>query len=229
MRKFDITNNEIYHIFNRGVEKRKIFLSQNDYERFIVNLILFNTVKTPTRNISRYDLNSVYENIPDDNLVKIHAFSLMPTHFHLILEQVVKNGIARFLHRIEMGYSHYINKFYSRTGHLFQGAYKIIHIDNDAYRLYVPLYVHLNPLELLDSEREWKERGIKNKTKAINFLKDYPWSSFGEYLKTKSFPFISHDILDELYENPERWEDAIKEWSPEDNVHHSVVHKVHNF
>ncbi len=216
MRKFSPTNDELYHIVNRGTEKRDIFLSKNDYERFIVNAILFNTIKqNSVKNLSRYDISSACQKIPDDPLVKIHAFALMPNHFHLVIEQVVDNGIARFMHKLEMGYSKYFNKLYTRNGNLFQGNYRISHIDNDAYRLYVPLYVHLNALELLDSERHWKERGIKNKTNALNFLKKYPWSSLVEYLKIRSYPFVSRDILDELYKNPKEWETAIKDWLPE--------------
>lgn len=212
MRKFIPSINEIYHVFNRGTEKRKIFHSKKDYERFIVNLVLFNTVNTPIRNISRYDVEDAYGNIPDDPLVKIHAFSLLPNHFHLILEQVAENGIARFMHKIEMGYSRYFNKLYSRSGNLFQGSYKIVHIDNDAQRLYIPLYIHLNALDLLESEKNWKERGIKNKNNAIKFLRNYKWSSLREYLGESPIPFLSRDIFDELYNFPKEWEVAMEEW-----------------
>lgn len=215
MRKFTPTNEEVYHIFNRGTEKRHVFLRQKDYERFIVNLILFNTQQKPISNLSRYNLESAFKKIPSDPLVKIHAFSLLPNHFHIMVEQLIDNGIARFMHKIEMGYSHYFNKFYSRNGNLFQGTYKMVHVDNNAYRIYLPIYIHLNPLELLDSEKHWKEKGIKNKKNAFNFIKNYPWSSLGEYLGLKSMPFIAHDICGHLYENSREWENALKDWLPE--------------
>ncbi|MBU3925650.1 transposase, partial [Patescibacteria group bacterium] len=185
------------------------------YERFIINLILFNTVYEPFSNVGRYDIQRAYKKISDQNLVKIHAFALLPNHFHFILEQRVENGIARFMHRVEMGYSRYFNILHSRSGNLFQGAYKIKHINKDSYLLYLPLYIYLNPLDLLDSEKDWKIRGIKNKTSSMNFLKNYPWSSLGEYLGAKNFPFISRDIFDSLYENPQEWEMALKDWLPE--------------
>lgn len=212
MRRFTTTIGEIYHSLNRGTEKRKIFICKKDYERFIVNLILFNTENTPNRNISRYSLKDAYQSIPSDPLVKIHAFSLLPNHFHLILEQVVENGITRFMQKIEMGYAHYFNKLYSRSGNLFQGAYKIKHIDDDSYRLYIPLYIHLNALDLLESEKNWKEYGIKNKKQAMDFLRNYKWSSLREYLEKDSFPFVVRDIFDDLYRSPEEWEVAMKEW-----------------
>lgn len=215
MRKFAPVEGELYHIFNRGTEKRSIFLEKRDYERFIVNLIFFNSKQEPFRNVSRYNIEFASRKTPNDPLVKIHAFSLLPNHFHLMTEQLAENGISKFIHRIQMGYSHYFNKLYSRNGNLFQGAYKIVHVNNDAYRLYLPLYIHLNPLELLDSERSWKEQGIKDKINAIKFLRDYPWSSLGEYLRIQSFPFVSRDILDELYKSPKEWEMSLKEWLPE--------------
>ncbi len=219
MRTFTPRNGEIYHIFNRGTEKRIIFTCKKDYERFIVNLILFNDENGNTvKNISRYDIESACQKIPDNVLVRIHAFSLLPNHFHLMLEQVAENGIPRFLHRIEMSYSLYFNKLYSRSGNLFQGTYKLKHIDNDAYLLYLPLYVHLNALDLLESERNWKEKGINNKTNAVNFLRNYNWSSLQEYLGAGYFPFVSREILDEFYKNPQEWVGAIKDWLPDNCV-----------
>jgi putative transposase len=215
MRKFTPVEGELYHIFNRGTEKRNIFLGKKDYERFIVNMILFNSKQEPIRNISRYNIELASHKIPNDPLVKIHAFSFLPNHFHLMIEQIAESGVARFIHRIEMGYSHYFNKLYSRNGNLFQGAYKIVHVNNDAYRLYLPLYIHLNALDLLGPEEGWKERGIKNKINAIGFLRNYQWSSLGEYLRIQSFPFVSRDILDELYKSPKEWEMSLKEWLPE--------------
>jgi len=116
MRKVEIADGEIYHIFNRGTEKRKIFLNNKDHERFLVNLILFNTGDSHLTNISRYSVFDACSKIPDDPLVKIHAFVLLPNHFHFILEQVKEKGIARFMHRLEMGYSQYFNHFYHRSG-----------------------------------------------------------------------------------------------------------------
>ena len=73
-------------------------------------------------------------------------------------------------------------------------------------------------MDLLDSESGWKEKGIKNKNNAFKFLRDYSWSSLGEYLGEKSFPFVSRDILDDLYNSKKDWEDAIKDWLPDDNL-----------
>lgn len=215
MRKITPFNGGLYHVFNRGTEKRNIFINKKDYERFIVNLILFNTSDQPVGNICRYDIENACKMISDNPLVKINAFVLLQNHFHFILEQIAENGIARFMHRLEMGYSRYFNILYSRNGNLFQGSYKMKHIDKDSYMLYLPLYIHLNPLDLLNSEKNWKEKGIKNKNKSINFIKNYPWSSLSGYLGLKSFPFLNKNIWSKIYQTPKEWEMALKEWLPE--------------
>lgn len=216
MRNVEISEGELYHVFNRGTEKRKIFLNKKDYERFLVNLVLFNTEEITVSNISRYDLVGSFEIIPEKALVKIHAFVLLPNHFHFILEPLVKDGISRLMHRLEMGYAKYFNKFYSRSGNLFQGAYKIVHVDNDAYFNYLPLYIHLNPLDLSPTEINWKEKGIKDKKEAVKFLKGYPWSSLSSHLGIKNYPFVEKDLFRQIYERSEDWEKELTDWLPEE-------------
>lgn len=213
----NIAEGEIYHVFNRGTDKRKIFLDAKNYERFLVNLVLFNTAGEVITNVSRYDLAQSYLNIPDNPLVKILAFALLPNHFHFILEPLVKDGIKRFMHRLEMGYAQYFNRLNKRSGNLFQGAYKIIHVDNEAYLNFLPLYVHLNPLDLLPSEFDWKEKGIKNKKGAINFLKNYKWSSLQTYVSLKEQPFVDTKLFSYIYESPKVWERELANWLPGNN------------
>ncbi len=213
MRKFSPENGKIYHIFNRGVEKRQIFTGKKDYERFVINLILFNTINEPFSNVGRYNIQEAYRKISDQNIVKIHAFALLPNHFHFMLEQVESGGISKFMHRIEMGYSRYFNILYERSGHLFQGNYKLASVDRDEYLLYLPLYIHLNPLELLPSEKDWKERGVRNQKKALDFLKKYPWSSLGEYVGVNHLPFIEKGIVNDFYQDSKDWEREIQGWT----------------
>lgn len=218
MREIEIIEGELYHVFNRGTEKRKIFLNKKDYERFLVSLILFNTTEEVATNIHRYDLSQTFGLITNKPLVKIHAFALLPNHFHLILEPLVNSGISRLMHRLEMGYSRYFNKLNSRSGNLFQGAYKIVHIGNDGYFNYLPLYVHLNPLDLLPSEINWKEMGIKDKKEATKFLKEYQWSSLPAYLNSRSYPFVEKGLFSQVYEKPKDWERELSDWLPENSV-----------
>lgn len=212
MRDIDLAEGELYHIFNRGTDKRKIFLKTKDYERFIVNLIFHNTTQIPISNLSRYNIIEAIKNKPENPLVKIHALVLLPNHFHLILEQLEKKGISRLMHRIEMGYAKYFNKQNNRSGNLFQGAYKAIHIGDDPYLNHLPLYIHTNPLKLLATEANWKKVGIKNKKKAWEFLKNYRWSSLPSYLDLHNWSFIEKSYLNQFYETPQEWKDELLNW-----------------
>jgi len=147
-RKIIFTNNEYYHIFNRGVDKRNIFEEKLDYERFIETLTEFNTEKAIG---SLFEKNhSALKNKPfggsasKNELVEIVAFCLNPNHFHLILKQNSDNGIIKYMQRIGTGYTMYFNNKLKRSGALFQGKFKSSHIDNNEYLLYLSAYVNLN-------------------------------------------------------------------------------------
>lgn len=102
-----LVTGEKYHIFNRGVDKRDVFLDQYDYLRFYQSLAFFNTIE-PTVN---YRLaKSSYTKQNEKKLVNIEAYSLLPNHFHLIVEQIVDGGISEFLKRVSGGYTSYFNE-----------------------------------------------------------------------------------------------------------------------
>lgn len=177
---------DFYHIFNRGVEKRKTFLNDGDYLRFIHDLYVFNDEKPAPNYIvkARRAENRQSRKL----LVYIHAFCLMPNHYHMLLSPVVENGISLFIQKLAMGYAKYFNEKYSRSGSLWQGKYKKKYIEKDAHFLYIPYYIHLNPLDL--SMPEWRKGGIKNIPKAIEKLKNHRWSSHLDYSGTKNFPSV---------------------------------------
>ncbi|MBI5742859.1 MAG: transposase [Candidatus Niyogibacteria bacterium] len=146
MRNTDFAVGEHYHIFNRGVDKRDIFSDRYDLERFFESMLAFNSVKP---------IGSIYENSRDknkfgnsvpksDKLVNFVCYCLNPNHYHFILEPLVENGVAKFMHKLGLGYTNYFNEKYKRTGSLFQGKYKAIHIDSNEYLLYLSAYINLN-------------------------------------------------------------------------------------
>ncbi|MBP9717511.1 MAG: transposase [Candidatus Pacebacteria bacterium] len=136
-----LVTGEKYHIFNRGVDKRDVFLDQYDYLRFYQSLAFFNTIE-PTVN---YRLaKSSYTKQNEKKLVNIEAYSLLPNHFHLIVEQIVDGGISEFLKRVSGGYTSYFNEKYQRSGVLFQGRYKKVHVNTDEQYQYLFAYVNEN-------------------------------------------------------------------------------------
>ena len=217
-------NDEIYHIYNRGVEKRIIFLDKKDHFRFVHDLFEFND-EAPALNMTYYfntrtktmDIRCPYipkrnEKKPRKLLVKILAWSLMPNHYHLFVQQVQDNGITRFMQKIGIGYAKYFNEKYERSGHLFQGRFRAVHIDNEAHFLHLPFYIHCNPLDLI--EPGWRQGRLNNPQKAINFLKTYRWSSHIDYLGEKNFQSVSQrDFLNAVFtEQNETYKAQFENW-----------------
>lgn len=151
MRKTIFENGEHYHIYNRGVEKRDLYSNDWDIKRFLQSMEEFN-INDP--------LGSIYENSfrkerkgsmtfgnstpKSEPLVSFVAYCLNPNHYHFILEQIADKGIQKFMHKLATGYTNYFNEKYKRTGALFQGRYKAIHINNNGYLLHLSAYVNLN-------------------------------------------------------------------------------------
>lgn len=134
-----LITNQIYHLYNRGVDKRVIFNEKKDFLRFYNCLHLFNTIE-PTTN---YRLATGPKN-DTEKLVSISAYSLLPNHFHLVAEQKVEGGISEFMKRVSTGYASYFNEKYDRSGSLFQGKFKRKLVVNDEYYNYLFAYVNEN-------------------------------------------------------------------------------------
>ncbi len=211
----------LYHVLNRGVDKRKIFLDDKDYLRGIHNLFEFNDV-TPVNS----NLNYFFKKKPMDVgrpyikrearklLVKIYAFCLMPNHYHLLLSEVVENGIPLFMKKFNGGYAKYFNEKYERKGALFEGRYKRIIINNEAHFIHLPYYIHLNPLDLITPE--WRERKLNNFTKAMRFLNSYRWSSHLDYTGKRNFPSVTQrDFLLDFFDSHEQYKHRIAKWLKE--------------
>jgi len=149
MRKTPFQTNNYYHIFNRGVDKRTVFQKHKDLSRFFQSMIEFNTIK-PIGSMLELSVRrksplvgNLVSKTPEE-LVDIVCYCLNPNHYHFILRQKTDKGIERFMHRLGLGYSKYFNEKYKRSGSLFEGTFKALHIDSDAYLLYASAYVNLN-------------------------------------------------------------------------------------
>lgn len=182
-RKIPFLNDEYYHVYNRGVEKRKIFLDEEDYKYFMHILKVFNGNLSAqnTRYLYKNEYRSATSIQKVKPLVFIEKGFLMPNHFHLLIKQISPNGASLFLQRLGVGYTHYFNKKYKRSGVLFQGRSKSKHVEKDNYYQYLKMYLDFNPIDLI--EPNWKEVGIKNKKKIYEFLKNYKWSIGNEFEK----------------------------------------------
>jgi putative transposase len=219
--KIELDMSDIYHVLNRGVDKRNIFLNQQDYLRFIHDLFEFNDdrVVSTTSDCFRAlnknnDLVSRKIRKPRKLLVNIHAFCLMPNHYHLLLEPIIENGVSRFLRKLDMGYAKYFNHKYKRKGTLFESRYKSILISNSNHFLNLPYYIHLNPLDM--KFPQWRERKLKDYNKAIEYLNGYRWSSHMDYCGKKNFPSVTdRKLLLDIFGGEEKYKQSINKWLKE--------------
>lgn len=220
-----IIQGNIYHVLNRGVDKRKIFLNDKDYLRFVHNLFEFNDVEPicnhgyflSKRQVSTIGVGNRYERKkPRKLLVEILIFTLMPNHYHLMIKPLRENGLSEFMRKINGGYANYFNIKHERNGALFESKYKLVPIETQAHFIHLPYYIHSNPLDLVMPE--WRERKIKDYKKAMEFLENYRWSSFPDYIGKKNFPSVtSREFLMEIYKTPGNYKKEFKGWLKELN------------
>jgi len=130
--------NQYYHVYNRGVEKRTIFLDDQDYIVFLGLLKKYLSGQNDNKK-NRH----VFSQLGSE--VNLLAYCLMPSHFHLLLYQSQKDAITKLMRRVCTGYVMYFNNRYSRVGGLFQGRYKASSINRDEYLHHISRYIHLNP------------------------------------------------------------------------------------
>ncbi|MFA6414996.1 MAG: transposase [Candidatus Paceibacterota bacterium] len=198
---------EFRHLIGRGVEKRDIVLDDSDRVRFIHDLYVFNDAN-PTPNfivLDRHDNTRRRE-----RLIDIHAFCLMKNHYHLLVSERVESGISLFMQKLNMGYTKYFNEKYERSGALWQGKYRRISIKRDAHFLYIPFYIHLNPLDYVMPE--WRNGEVKNVRGALESLSEYRWSSHLDYLGVRNFPsLLCFGVLSPLLGTRKDYEQIIAE------------------
>jgi putative transposase len=180
-RSISFSEHEFYHVYNRGTDKRVIYQSPSDYHRFLELLFLSNNDKAFTVRDVHKVKKDVYEYVRGEQLVAIGAFCLMPNHFHLLITPLTEGGVSKFMGKLMTGYSMYFNKKYERTGSLFEGTFKAKHADSDEYLKYLFSYIHLNPVSL--TQPGWKENGIEDKQKVLDFISRYEYSSLTDYLR----------------------------------------------
>ncbi|MDP3726133.1 MAG: transposase [bacterium] len=215
-RKEQFAENEFYHIYNRGTDKRTIFLDEFDYGRFIRLLHVCNNqtavVMKDLKNFNFSQLTSLVSQYTP--LVAIGAYCLMPNHFHILVKEIRPRGISQFMGKLLTAYSMYFNKKYERTGALFEGKFKSSRAKNDNYLQYLFAYIHLNPVKLIDPN--WKEEGIQDIEKAHSHLLQYPHSSYldftGEKRPEGAILNRDPDVFPAYFDNFKEFNEFIDAW-----------------
>jgi putative transposase len=183
MNRIPIEVGEWYHCYNRGVDKRKVFASVRDYDRFLTLLFLANGYSNKrVSNVRKMPLSRLLGRETLERgapLVEIGAYALMPNHVHFIVKEVEEGGIASFMQKIFTGYTMYFNTKHERTGALFAGTYKSKHLSTDRYFKHAINYVHMNPIELY--EPNWKQ-GAGSLGAIEEKLRAYKYSSLQDHI-----------------------------------------------
>lgn len=194
LRKTPLVTGQIYHIFNRGVNKQPIFFTPRSYRR-AVNTVRYYLIHKPPVPYSktltlpaqvRSEIGKTMINLRKG--VEIISYSLMPNHFHFLLKQLIDEGIKDFIRNFQISNSKYINKRFDRIGPLLQGQFKAVLIEDDEQLIHVSRYIHLNP---------YTSFVVKN----IEDLKTYPWSSLPEYLGVAKEVFCSKSLILSMFKN----------------------------
>lgn len=151
--------NSYYHIYNRGVEKRTIFLDGQDYSVFLSYLKEYLMPKDEENlrkklsdpDISPMERSKMLKALILNNFageIIVLAYCLMPNHFHFFVKQKEAISIDRFMQSLGTRYTMYFNKKYKRVGSLFQGVYKAVLLTSEAQFLHLSRYIHKQAITL---------------------------------------------------------------------------------
>ncbi|MEK7664936.1 MAG: transposase [Patescibacteria group bacterium] len=194
-----LVNDEIYHTVIRAVGDTLVFSEEKDFYRGIFSIYEFNNTK-PTeiwlRRLQRKKeklLETLGRHTSQyldkrDRMVEVLSFSFMPNHLHLLLRQLKDDGITNFMKKVSGGYAKYFNDKYDRKGHLFS-RFQVVHIKTEEQLKNVFAYIHTNLISLI--EPGWKEKGIKNPEKVVEFLENNKRHSYPDYLGKKNFFYVT--------------------------------------
>ncbi|MFZ2522717.1 MAG: transposase [Minisyncoccia bacterium] len=192
----DVGDGSIFHAYNRGNNKEKIFFDQQDYRAFLFRLGLI-------LGFEEAELNkNVLTNLPHSririeglgkNAFKLHSFCLMPNHFHLLIEQSKNIPISNLILKLCTSYAMYINRKYKRVGHLFQDQFKSKVINSNEQLMWTSAYIHTNPL----------------KDGLVSNINDYKWSSYIDYTSDRNFILVYRQIIEELFDGNDFLDETI--------------------
>jgi REP element-mobilizing transposase RayT len=176
----------IYHIYNRGNNKEKIFFDGQDYKAFLFRLGLclgFTEKELDQEKLISMPCSRIRITETNKNNFKLHVFCLMPNHFHLLIEQVKDISISNLMLKVCTSYVKYINKKYKKVGHAFQDKFKAVLIENNSQLMWTSAYIHMNPI----------------KDKIVKQPSQYMWSSYVDYVNNRNFSIVNKDLLNETF------------------------------
>jgi putative transposase len=186
-----------YHVYNRGVNKRMIFIDPEDYSVFL-NLLKRYLSIDPVRDLKGREYKHLY------GTVEMLAFCLMPNHFHMLIYQKDRDAITELLRPVITTYVIYFNKKYKRVGPLFQGVFKATSITNDAYCQHISRYIHLNPSD----------------------YKNWEYSSLPFYLGTKHADWVRPERIMGMFQDVDEYVNFVADYESQKEIMDELKHQL---
>jgi putative transposase len=182
LRNTQFAPGEYYHLCVRGNNKQEIFRTDDDRYRMLflithlqspITIPKIKRITDSFRESGKWDIEPYSsDEIVADRYIALHAFAFMTNHLHIAVREEEEGGITRYMQRVLNAYAKYFNTKYETVGHLFQGPYRAVHIEDNEQLLYLSTYIHRNPREL----------------PGIAGMEDrYAWSSYQDYLGKNRF------------------------------------------
>lgn len=219
MRKAEFINGEYYHVYNRGVDKRNIFSNKKDYDRMIETIWFVNDKKTHSglsdhkRKLQEERAKRPEERPPrsaesdlggqeggHERLVEVICYCLNPNHYHFILRQLTENGISLFMGKLSNSYTKYYNTKHDRSGPLYSGKFKSVHIDSNNYFLYLSVYVNGNHFI-----HGYEELGIESVPNS------WQYSSYLDYIGRRDGRLCQKNIILNQFKDKSEYKDFCRE------------------
>lgn len=182
-----------YHVYNRGIDGQNTFLINRDYSRFL-KTVGYYQIQNPKPKYSTYSITKTFPINKDKRIIDIVCYSLMPNHFHLLVQQTKDSGVSEFVRKFIHSYTKYFNVKHSHKGPIYNPVFKAVPVENDEQLLHLSRYIHLNSLV----------SGL------VTDLDLYPWSSYQAYLgETPTvFPLAKEKIL-EFFDSPLKYKEFV--------------------
>lgn len=212
-----LVTDQVYHVFNRGINHQPTFLDKLEYKRakLVIDFYRFNNLPVKLSKfllIHQDQRTEMMDNLRKENdcLVEILAFCLMPSHFHFLLRQKKDGGISKFLSNFQNSYTRYLNTKRERDGAIFLDQFKAVLIVTEEQLLHVSRYIHLNPY-------------TSYVVKDLGSLLLYPWFSLPEYLDNKP-QMCELETIMSFFKKPEDYLNFIRDQADYQRQLHKIQH-----
>ena len=174
-----LATGETYHVFNRGLRHEPIFTEKREFHLFL-DAAFFYLQTEPSIKFSYYwQQPNKYDLHLDKKLVDIHAYTIMPNHFHFLLTQREEEGIRKFIHRLSSSYSKYFNIKHNQKGPVFEARFKTVRVESQEQLVHLSRYIHLNPVTAF----------------LVESPEDYEFSSYRDYIGLEKNSFLDPTLV----------------------------------